>query len=213
METRLLKTGTTTVGIVCKDGVILAADKKATMGNLVSSLGMEKVVIIDDNLAVTTAGLVSDIQLLLKVLRAQVKLEELRRGKPLSSKESASLLAGLVYSNIRKFSTIPGITGFIVGGRDLNGVHLYSMGMDGSMMDVDTFTCDGSGMEFALGVLESQYKQGLSLEEGKKVAIAAVSASMSRDTASGGGIDIVTITKDGVKKVYSQQLRTSWNNQ
>jgi proteasome beta subunit len=84
--------------------------------------------------------------------------------------------------------------------------------MDGALTEVDSFTCDGSGMEFAMGVIESQYKQGLTVEEGKKIAIMAVSTAMARDTASGGGIDIVTITKDGVKKVYSEQLKTSLGN-
>jgi proteasome beta subunit len=212
METKLLKTGTTTVGIVCKEGIILAADKKATMGNLVHSLKEEKVVVVNDNLAVTTAGLVSDIQLLLKIVKAQIKLEELRRGKILTTKESVNLLAGLIYSNIRKYSTIAGITGFLAGGKDGQGYHLYSLGMDGALTEVDSFTCDGSGMEFAMGVIESQYKQGLTVEEGKKIAIMAVSTAMARDTASGGGIDIVTITKDGVKKVYSEQLKTSLGN-
>jgi len=213
MEPQLLKTGTTTVGIVCKDGVILAADKKVTAGDLISSLNFEKVVLVNDNLAVTTAGMVSDVQLVLKVARAQIKLEELRRGKELTTKESVNLFSGLVYSNIRKYSPIPGITAFLLGGKDNAGMHLYNLGPDGSMSEIDTYSCDGSGMPYALGVLESQYKPNMSLEEGKRIAIAAVSASMNRDVASGGGIDIVTITKDGIKKVYSERLRTSLGQQ
>jgi len=207
MEKDFLKTGTTTLGMVCKDGILLAADKKVTAGNLVSSTKFDKVIIINDSIAITTAGLVSDVQLLTKLIRAQIKLDELRRNKKIKIKEAANLLANLVYNNVRKMSIIQGITGFLMAGVDNEGFYLYELGIDGSLNRFDDFVADGSGMMFALGVLESHYKQDLTVEQAKEVAIKAISASMMRDTASGGGIDIVTITKEGTKKVYSKVLQ------
>ncbi len=208
-ESKLFKTGTTTVGIVCKDGVVLAADRKMTLGGMiVSSKKFKKVIIINEDFAMTVAGLVSDIQLLTKLIKAQIKLDELRKGKKLKAKEAANLLANLVYNNARKFSAIPGITGFLFGGVDGSGVALFELGMDGSLTKFDDYACDGSGMLFALGVLEANYKENISIEEGVKLAVSAINAATQRDTGSGFGVDVVAITKEGVKEAFSKQLDT-----
>lgn len=209
IEHQLHQTGTTNVGIVCKDGIILAADRKVTLGGMiVSSKKFEKVLIINEDLAITVAGLVSDVQLITKIIRAQIKLDELRRGKKIKASEAANLLANLVYNNARKFSAIPGVTGFLFGGRDKEGFCLYELGMDGSLTKFDDYATTGSGMLFATGVLEANYKEDSSVEEGIKLAVKAVNAAIQRDTGSGSGIDIITITKDGTRKAMSKQLDT-----
>ncbi len=208
-ENLLHKTGTTNVGIVCRDGIVLGADRKMTLGGvIVSNQKFQKVLIINDGLAITVAGLVSDIQLLTKLIRAQIRLDELRRGKKIKVSEVANMLANLVYANSRKFSAIPGITGFLLGGKDDSGYYLYELGMDGSLTRFDDYTTTGSGMLFATGVLEANYKEGLSVDEGIKLAARALDAAMQRDTGSGGGVDIISITKDGTRKVVEKQLDT-----
>ena len=92
-----LKTGTTTVGIVCKDAVILAADKRATAGNMIVDKKAEKVHIISDDYAVTIAGSVSEAQLIIKLIRAELKLKEIRTNKRVTAKEAANLLGGLCF--------------------------------------------------------------------------------------------------------------------
>jgi proteasome beta subunit len=211
-EPKIQKTGTTTLGMICKDGIILAADKKATLGWMVSNKDMEKVIIINEDLAVTVAGTVSDIQLLIKLIRAQIKLDELRRGKKIKVKEAANLLGNLVYNNIRKFSSIQGITGFLLGGRDDEGYYLYEVGVDGSVIQSKNYVSDGSGMMFAIGVLEANYQENIDIEEGIKLAIKAVSAAAQRDTASGCGVDVITITKDGAKKTFSKIIDTRFTS-
>ncbi len=206
MEGKVLKTGTTTLGIVCKDAIILAADKKATGGNFVASVKMDKVIAINDDFALTTAGTVSDIQLFVKLIKAQVKLDELRKGKKLKMKEIVNYLANVMYSGARQY--FPAITGFLIAGRDNEGLHLYELNFDGSIAKHEDFVADGSGMMYAIGVLESSWKKDLSIDEATKLAIKAISASIQRDTASGGGIDVMVISKDGVKKVFTKQLDT-----
>ncbi len=208
MNKELLKTGTTTVGIVCKDGIVLAADRRASAGYMVADKKSRKIIPINEDMAVTTAGLVSDIQLLTKVIKAQLKLIEIRRGKKSTIKQAANLLGGMVYNNIRRMSMIPGIVGFILGGKDLSGFHIYNLGIDGSTTEVDDYAADGSGMQFATGVLESSYKKDLSLSEGIKLAVMAVNTAIQRDIATGNGIDVVTITKDGVKFVLEKEINT-----
>ncbi|MBI2148585.1 proteasome subunit beta [Candidatus Woesearchaeota archaeon] len=206
-ETKLLKTGTTTVGVVCKDGIVLGADRKVTLGGMiVSNKKFEKVIILNEDLAVTVAGLVSDVQLLVKLIKAQIKLDEFRRNRKIRVKEAANLLSNLVYQNVRKFSTIEGITGFLLGGRDKEGLYLYQLGMDGSLTKFDDYVSDGSGMLFATGVLEANFKDNMGIDDAVKLVVSALNASVQRDAASGAGCDVVLVTKDGTKKVYSKQL-------
>ena len=203
-----MKTGTTTIGIVCRDGLVLAADKRATSGYLISWKKFDKIITITENIAVTVAGTVSDVQLLVKYLKAELRLKDIRTGRETFVKEAASLLANFVYSNIRKLSLIPGISHFILGGRDSSGFHLYDLSPDGSIIEVDDYISSGSGSVMAFGVLETLYKKGLSVDECVKLSAKGINAAVQRDIASGNGIDIVTITKDGVKKVYSKELET-----
>ena len=201
-----MKTGTTTMGLVCKDGLVLAADKRATSGYLISWKKFDKIIQITDNVAVTVAGTVSDVQLLVKYLKAELRLKDIRTGRETSVKEASNLLANFVYNNIRKLSLIPGISHFIVGGKDASGFHLYDLSPDGSIVEVDDYISSGSGSVMAFGVLETLYKKGLSVDEGVKLAAKGVNAAVQRDIASGNGIDIVTITKDGIKKVFSKEF-------
>jgi proteasome beta subunit len=202
----VLKTGTTTLGLVGKDAVILAADKRATAGNLIANKNTEKIMLLNDSMAFTIAGTVSDVQLIAKYLKAELKLKEVKTGRKNTVKEAANLLAGMVYNNIRKMSMIPGITQFVFGGHDKEGVHLYEIFADGSITEINDFVCSGSGSEFALGVLESQYKKGLSIKEGEELAVSAIQAALARDSASGNGIDVMVITANSVKKTIQRVM-------
>ncbi len=203
-----LKTGTTTVGIVCKDGIILAADKRATAGNLIVDKRAEKVHIISDDVAVTIAGGVSDAQLLIKLIKAELKLKEIRTNKKPTTKESANLLGGLLYSNIRKMSMIPGIAHFLLAGKDHLGVHLYDLFPDGSVTKIREFVSSGSGSVMAYGVFESQYSPELTVEQGVPLVIKAVNAALQRDSCSGNGIDVVVIKPNEVKMVLQKEIKT-----
>ena len=167
---------------------------------------LKKILTISDNIAVTVAGTVSDVQLLVKYLKAELRLKDLRTGRETTVKEAASLLSNFVYNNIRKYSLIPGISHFIVGGSDSSGLHLYDLSPDGSIVEIDDYISSGSGSVMVFGVLETLYKKGLSVDEGVKLAAKGINAALQRDIASGNGIDIVSITKDGIKKVFSKEL-------
>ena len=202
-----IKKGTTTVGIVCKDAVILAADRRATAGTLIVDKKAQKVHTIGDNMAVTIAGGVSDAQLLIKLLRAETKLKEIRTGHAPSIKEVANMLGGIIYANIRQFSAIPGITHFLLAGSDNEGLHLYDLFPDGSVTKIDDYTTSGSGSVIAYGVLETQFNRELSVDDAIKLAVRSVNAALQRDSASGNGIDVVKITAKGTEHVVSEELK------
>lgn len=203
-EQEFLK-GTTTVGLVCKDGIILAADRRATAGFIVNKKA-RKIIQLTDTMAVTMAGLVSDAQLLSKLIKAELKLKDLQTNRTSNIKEAANLLGGMLYANIRKMSMVPGIVGFLLGGVDAQGFHLYDLGIDGSITEADDYVSDGSGSVFAIGVLETLYKKGITIDEGIKVAVKALSAALQRDTATGNGIDILTITDKGLNMVIEKEV-------
>ena len=202
--------GTTTVGIVCKDGIVLAADKRATFaGRIVANKSVDKIVQISENLVFTTAGSVSDVQLITKLIKAELTLLKIRSGREVGVKTTANLLGAIVYQNIRKFSPIPGITGFLLGGKDETGFYLYELGPDGSVFEHKNYASDGSGMVMAWGVLDTLYKDGITVQDGIKLGVKAVNAAMQRDAATGEAIDVFTITRDGVKKAFSKKLETN----
>ncbi len=212
MSDETLKTGTTTIGILCKDGVLFAADRRATAGNYIVDRRARKVLPVTDTSCLTIAGTVSDAQLLVKLLKAELRLKRIRNGGGESTiKEGANLLAGMVYANIRKMSMIPGIAHFLFGGTDEEGFHLYDVFPDGSLSEVTEYISSGSGSVIAYGVLETLYKPDLTIEEAKTVAIKAVNAALKHDSASGDGIEIVAVTKEGLKLLEKKEVTVDLN--
>ena len=204
MDKDPVKTGTTILGIMCKDGVIIAADKRSTAGSMVVNKKQVKLHKIADNIMVGQTGLVSDAQLLTKLITAEIKLKDIQTNRITNIKEAANLLAGMCYANIRRPSMVPGIVAFLLAGHDESGPQLFNLGIDGSIMKVEDYESEGSGSVFALGTLEANFKKGMSTDEAANLAIQAINAAMQRDTASGNGIDVFVITEKGTKHIVSK---------
>lgn len=209
LKRNVMKTGTTTIGLVCSNGIVLAADKRATLGEgiFIGHKAVDKVLNITNKIAVTTAGNVSDIQLLVKLAKAELKLKQLRTKMESSVKETANLLAMLSYENIRRFSPIIGITDFLVGGVDESGFWLYDVMPDGSALEHKDFVSSGSGSVVAYGLLEDAYRKDLPVDEGVKLAVRALSATMQRDLPTGSGIDVFVIDENGVRRAVAEEVR------
>jgi len=204
MDKQPVKTGTTLVGIMCKDGVIIAADKRTTAGGMVVNKKQVKLHQVADKILVGQTGLVSDAQLLTKLIKAEIKLKDIQTNRTTNVIEAANLLAGMCYSNIRRPSMVLAIVGFLLAGVDETGPQLYNIGIDGSILKVEDYESDGSGSVFALGNLEANFKKGMSVEEGANLAVQAVNTAMQRDTASGNGVDVFVITEKGIKHMVTK---------
>ncbi|MBS3094420.1 proteasome subunit beta [Candidatus Pacearchaeota archaeon] len=215
IKNSILKTGTTILGIVCKDGVVMAADRQITAGHLVMSKTEKKVFQVNDYIVMSGCGVAGDIQRVPKLISAELKLKELRSKTRPSVKQAASLLMNINYSGIRQPSMIPQQAGFLIGGFNTDGTtELYSIEPAGSLIKVEDYDANfGSGMPYVLGFLERQYKKGLSIKEGIELAKEAVKSSTQRDVGSGYGIDVFTITKDGIKKVVSQEILPDYKDE
>ena len=197
-----LKKGTTTLGLVCKDGIVMATEMRATMGNLIGHKTTQKLFRISDNMGLTVAGLVGDAQMLARWLSAEVKLYELKHGNQMSLKAASTLMANIM--NGRRY--MPFWVQLLLGGIDSAGAHVYSLDAAGGSIP-DKFQTTGSGSPFVYGVLEDRFKENMSVAEGKKLGVRALTAAMKRDSASGDGISMCVIDSKGFLKVSEEEIK------
>ncbi len=209
----VLKTGTTILGIVCKDGVVMASDRQITAGSsLVVGKNYLKTIPISDFLLLSFTGSVSDAQRITKILPAELKLKELRSRSKSTVRQAANLLGTILYSGARQSMMQ---VGNLIGGVNPDGsTELYTIEPAGSVLQVEDYDANfGSGMPYVLGFLERQYKKGLTVKEGVELAKEAIKSSTQRDVGSGHGIDVYTITKEGIKKVVTQSIESEYKDQ
>jgi proteasome beta subunit len=198
-----METGTTTVGVIADGAVVLGADRKATMGYLVSSKQFPKVLQIDERMAMTTAGMVGDAQALARYIKAELNLYSMNEGARASVKSASALVANILYS--RRF--YPYMVQLVIGGYD-NKPRLFSLDPSGGLSEEKEYFSTGSGSVMAFGVLEDSFKPGLSVEDAKKLVARAVKAATKRDIASGGdGIDIVVIDSRSYKQLGDEEIK------
>lgn len=193
--------GTTTVGVVCKDGVALATDTRVTMGYFVAHKRGKKVYRLDDHLAITIAGVVADAQNVVDILKANVSLFKITNGRPIPVSATARLAANMLF----RARFLPLTLQAIIAGVDSEGPHIFSLDPFGSITEEKKFFATGSGSPIALGILEDEYKENLTVEEAIPLVIRAVTAAMKRDAASGDSFDVAMITKDGYKELSEDE--------
>lgn len=202
MADNQLKTGTTTIGIVFKDGVVIATEHRATMGNLIAHKDVRKLFKIDDNLGLTVAGLVGDAQILARYFKAEVELYKLKKGMQMSVNSAATLLSNIMRGGGGSYGFY--YVGLIMGGLDPTGGHVYSLDSAGGSIR-DEYVTVGSGSVHAYGVLEDRYKLDMTEDEAIDLAIRALNAAMRRDSASGDGYAVAVINKEGFKELTAEE--------
>lgn len=195
--------GTTTIGLVCDKGVILASERRATMGHFIASKDAKKVYQIDELVAMTTAGSVGDAQRLVKWMQVEAKLYKMRREEPMTVKGIVTLLANILNSN-RYF---PFFVQLLVGGVDKHGPGIYSLDAVGGIIEERKAVATGSGSPLAYGVLEDRYTEKMPVEDGVELAVRALHNAMKRDAASGDGIDVVKIIPEGYVEVEDAEIQ------
>jgi proteasome beta subunit len=196
-----LQTGTTTIGIVCKDGVVLATERRATAGSFIANKSTQKLFKLDQNLGVTIAGYVGDAQALVRYLRAEIRLYGLRRNGPLTAEGAATLLANILNGN-RMF---PYLAWLILGGVDAKGGHVFSVDAGGGSIE-DRYVSVGSGSTFAYGVLEEGYSRDMTVSEGVDLALRGLTVAMKRDSASGDGYLVNVITSKEYRELSEEEI-------
>lgn len=212
LKKNILKTGTSIVGIVCKDGIVVASDRKVTAGDITINKNYKKVIRINDYLIFAGTGSVSDFEVLRKLIAAELRLKELRSKQRPTIKESANLIGTIAYNNIRQMSMIPFIAGTLVAGYNEDGsFELYSIEPAGSVSKVKDYDANfSSGMPFILGLLERSYNKDIVVKQGINLAVDCIKSSTQRDTGSGFGIDVWAVTSQGISQVVDQEIRSTY---
>lgn len=204
-EANVLKTGTSTIGITFDGGVVVGADHRATMGHFIANKSVQKLFKISENVALTTAGLVGHAQSLSRTLTAELRLYELKRNTPMTVRGAATLTANILVGR-------PHYVQLLIVGTDEDGPSVYSIDSAGGSIP-DAYCATGSGSPYMYGVLEDQYKHGMTQNQALKVAAKALLASAQRDAASGNGMDLAVITKDkGFQLLSESEVATLLSN-
>jgi len=199
------KKGTTTVGVICKDGVILAADQLASLGDFQFNKDARKIYQIAENIAMTTAGTVGDNQAIIRIIEAQMKLYELDVGQP-SVKAAITLLSNML-SDKYLYTYLPYGLFNLVGGFDTEP-RLYSIDPVGGIGEEKNFASTGSGMVVAYGILDAEFKAGISTVDGIKLAIKSIVAARKRVSSVGGeNITVMKITAKGVEEMEPAKVQ------
>ncbi len=199
---KLTLKGTTTIGVVCKDGVILASDTRVTMGFYVAHKHGKKIYKIDDHLAMTIAGTVADAQRTVDVLTANAQLYKLNMNRPIPINSAARLVANLLFSS----RYIPLATQVLIGGVDDTGPHVFSLDPFGSLTE-EKCVATGSGSPIAYGVLEDKFKEEMSVKEALPIIVKAVDSAMKRDAASGNSFNVAVINDKGYRELTDEEKK------
>jgi len=192
--------GTTTVGAISREGIILASDTRVTMGSLIVHKKGKKVYKIDDHLAMTISGVVADAQRTVATLKANARMYRLQRRIPMPVSAAARLVANLFFS----YRLFPLMTRIIIGGIDSSGPHLFSIDPFGSITE-EKYVATGSGSPVAYGILEEKFKEDMALEEALSIVAQALRSAMKRDVATGDSLDIVVIDKNGYRELSVEE--------
>lgn len=196
--------GTTTVGVVCNDGVIFATDTRATMGYFIAHKKAKKVFKLDDHLAMTIAGAVGDAQTVVEILKANASLFKFEKGRPMPVGAAARLAANILFSS----RIAPLLLQAIIGGIDDSGSHIFALDPLGSSTE-EKCVSTGSGSPIAYGILESQFREGMSVKEALPVLVRAVDSAMKRDAASGDSFDVAFVTSEGYSELEEEEKKAA----
>lgn len=194
--------GTTTIGVVGKDGVVLASDTRVTMGLYVAHKHGKKIYKIDDHLAMTIAGTVADAQRVVDVITANAQLYKLNMGKPMPVSSAARIIANLLFSA----RYVPLLTQVLIGGVDETGPHIYSLDPFGSLTE-EKCVSTGSGSPVAYGILEDKYVEGTPVEKLLPIVVKAVDAAMKRNAGTGDSFDVTVIDEKGYRELTSTEKK------
>lgn len=193
--------GTTTVGTMCKEGVVLATDTRVTMGFYVAHKRGKKMYPLDRHIAMTIAGTVADAQNVVDILKANAALFRLSRGHPMAVGAATRLAANMLFAN----RYYPLGLQAIIAGVDLAGPHIFSLDPFGSITEEKKFFSTGSGSPVALGVLEDGYRDDMTTSQAISLVVRAIQGAMKRDVATGESFDVAVITSSGYRELSESE--------
>ncbi|MCX6695237.1 MAG: archaeal proteasome endopeptidase complex subunit beta [Candidatus Altiarchaeota archaeon] len=198
MDSQTFK-GTTTIGLVCSDGVVFATDRRASWGGFIASKRAQKCFDINGAVGATVAGSVGDAEYVMRLTQAEAALYEVNNSEKMSAQSISVLLSNILQGN----KIFPYLVQLLIGGYDGAEPKLYTLDPIGGLIE-EKMASTGSGSPMAYGVLEREYTENKTAEETIPVALRALKSALDRDSHTGDGMELITITKGGFRR-YSEQ--------
>lgn len=205
-----LTTGTTCIGLLFKDGVIIAADRRTTAGFIASDRS-SKIYELSKNVVGTTAGHAADNQKVMRAMKGEIKLHELKVERPIKVSEVAMILNSIQYNIVRTQGSVVSV--ILAGYDSQDGISLVNLSPDGTILNHDGYIADGSGSVYVKSILDMGFNENLSEKEALELVEKGFQASFKNDNMSGGGFIAKIITKDGIKDVASKVVKTQLVNE
>ena len=199
-DNRILK-GTTTIGLTCSDGVVLVADRRASMGTFIASKKARKIHKINDRVAATIAGSVGDAEAIIRMMQAEAALYEMNNKELMSAKAVAHLMANVLQGS----KYYPYMIQVIVGGFNKKSSVIYTLDPLGGLIE-EKMASTGSGSPVAYGVLEMEYSEDKPVKDNLLIGVKALSTALQRDCATGDGINVITVTSEGFKEYNDEEV-------
>ena len=193
--------GTTTIGLACRDGIVFATDKRASWGGFIASKRAQKSFNINETVGATVAGSVGDAEYVMRLIQAEASLYEVNNGEKMSAQSISVLLSNILQGN----KIFPYLVQLLIGGYDGGESRLYTLDPVGGLIE-EKMAATGSGSPMAYGVLEREYSEDKSVEENIPVALRALKSALDRDSHTGDGMELVTITKDGFRRFGEKEV-------
>jgi len=194
--------GTTTIGLTCRDGIVIAADRRASWGSFVASKRAKKIFNINDVVGASVAGSVGDAESLMRLIKAEASLYAMNNNRKMSAEPIATLMANILHGN----KIFPYLVQLLIAGYDGKGAKLYSLDPIGGLTE-EKMAATGSGSPMAYGVLEQEYSEDRTVQENVGVALKALASAMERDSSTGNGMEIATIMKDGFREYSEEEVK------
>src|SRR5690349_24494417 len=188
--------GATAVGISYDNGIVLASEKRVSFGNFVVNKQIKKTFSVTGQVGAACAGMVADMQVLVRQVEALSKIRKLETRRNVEPNSVAKLMSVIMFE--RRY--FPLLTQVVVGGVTTGKPEIYTLDPLGSVLP-DRYAAVGTGAEMALGVLDAEYSDTLDEEKATALALRAIRSSIQRDSASGDGVDLLIINKDGKKEL------------
>jgi len=194
--------GTTTIGLTCSDGIVFATDKRASWGGFIASKKARKSFNINDTVGATVAGSVGDAESLMRLIQAETRLYEMNNGEKMSTEAVSVLMANILQGS----KYFPYMVQLLIGGYIKGKSKLFTLDPIGGLIE-EKLASTGSGSPMAYGILDLEYKEDVTVQNNIPLALKALKSAMSRDSHSGDGVELVTITKDGFKTYSEEEVK------
>ena len=204
-----VKRGTTSIGVKCPEGIVLAVDKRTT-STLVESSSIEKLFKIDDHIGAATSGLVADARALVERARVEAQINKITYSEPIRVDSLAKKLCDMLQLYTQNGGVRPFGSALIIGGVTKKGCKLFETDPSGALIEYKA-TAIGYGRKEAMSYFEENYSEDISLDDAIKLSLDAI-YSANDSNIKDSSIEIAIVDENGYNKLSEDEVNNHVND-